>query len=97
MNLRNTKEKVHKLLMEYPELRDSDFRLIVAVWRQEIPYENMSGEEVLRAIAMGQVTNPESIRRVRQRLNEYDHTTRGASWRNRQLKEVKIKDEIINL
>jgi hypothetical protein len=97
MNLRNTKEKVYKLLMAYPELRDSDFRLIVQIWRDEIPYEDMSGEDVLRAIAMGQVTNPENIRRTRQKLNEYDVKTRGESYKRRQLKETVIRGEIINL
>ena len=97
IELKNTKSKVEFCLRQFPKLRDSDMALICHVWRSEIDYHSMSGEDVLRAIANEKLTNPESIRRVRQRLTEYHPELRGASWRKRHEKETVIKNELKNL
>jgi hypothetical protein len=97
INLKTTKQKVKFLLEKFPQLRDSDYSLIVQIWRSEIEYQRMTGESVLRAISKGEVTNPEAIRRCRQKLNEMDPSTRGESYKRRQLKETVIRGEIINL
>lgn len=97
VELKNTKQKVEFLIRKFPKLRDSDQALWIHLIRTEIPWRTMNGEEVLRAISDGQCTNPESVRRVRAKLNEKDPTTRGKSWKKRQEKGEVIREQIRHL
>jgi len=97
IDLKNTKSKVEFCLRQFPKLRDSDMALWIHIIRTEVDWKSMTAEQLLRSIAEEKVTNPESVRRCRQRLTEYNPELRGFSWRKRHEKEVVIKDEIRNL
>ncbi len=97
IELKNTKQKVEFLLNKFPKLRDSDQALWVHIIRSEIDWKKMSGEDVLRSISEGKCTNPESVRRCRAKINEYDVKTRGESYKRRHFKETVIREEIRNL
>jgi len=67
-----TKSKVKQYLEADPKCRNSDRVLISLVWRQEC----LEGQiwNVLDGLRDGRLTNPESIRRERQKLQrEYPH------------------------
>lgn len=75
------KELVYKILLEQPETRDSDKKLIWEVWKQSgnvvldesemiyTEYERIEKEDFMSA------PSPESIRRVRQQLQRSDLLT----------------------
>ena len=91
-NLRNT---VKNFLASYPELRDDDFRLMANVWKTEVPYTEMSAEDLLRALAKGELAHFESIRRCRQKLQELHPVLRGERWTKRHIKlEPETRKEI---
>jgi len=94
MRLKEVKKKVHYMLSQYPELRDSDARLIANCWAREMNVENMSGLDVIKKIASGDLTPAESIRRARQLIMASDPSLRGKSYKARQKKAVKVKEEI---
>lgn len=89
-------DKVEKLLISHPELRDDDNRLIATVWYTENFNERFID---LDRIAKKMVSQPESIRRVRQRLQEEIPELRGKKYlkRHNHIKKwVKEVEEVGN-
>jgi len=93
------KNKVENLLRKYPHLRDSDNKLISTIWydESEVSLKDISAYEFLSRYCRGHFTNTESIRRIRQKLQENFIELRGSSYKSRQLKSTKFKKEIKNL
>lgn len=95
--LKGIKEKVKNLLYKMDNLRDSDEMLIMIYWMEEtnkspVELENMSALQFLYEFGMGRYTNPESIRRMRQKLQEENESLRGKSYFKRQ----KLKEDVRN-
>ena len=94
------KEKVTKLLTEYPHLRDDDNRLIANMWTSEMGgtkhIKTISGFDAMHFIASSQLTSSESIRRTRQKIQEHNIHLRGKSYKNRKDNEDPIKDQLDN-
>jgi len=83
-----TKEKVKNLLINNPKLRDSDSKLISRYWFNELKCMGLNAEEVtaydlLSLFATSNVTSTETIRRVRQKLQEEHPELRGENYKNR--------------
>jgi hypothetical protein len=79
------KDKVKNLLIKYPRFRDSDNKLIAAYWLEELKRkglnpDEMSGIEFLHQFADSKITNPETIRRSRAKLQEEDSSLRGETY-----------------
>ena len=79
------KNKVKTLLTKYPRFRDSDNKLIAAYWLEELRRkgvnpDEMSGMEFLHQFADSKITNPETIRRSRAKLQEEDSSLRGENY-----------------
>lgn len=93
------KNKVENLLKNYPHLRDSDNKLISTIWFNEsdISLNNITAYEFLKNYCNGLYTNAESIRRIRQKLQENFIELRGNSYKKRQSKSTKFRKEIKNL
>ena len=84
--LKNNKEKVEMLLIKHPELKDNDNKLISVFWLNEIgteTIEHMTAFQLLQFVANSELTNPETIRRVRQKLQEQDPALRGQKYNKR--------------
>jgi len=85
--LTKTKQKVSYLLDKWPQLRDSDKLLMLAYLCQFHNLMTVLGPEAyerLKAVVMAEDTPSfESIRRVRQKLNQ-DGQYIGKSYKNRQ-------------
>lgn len=89
MNLKNNRKRVRYLLINYPELRDDDRRLIAAVYRIEANNKyGTSTKEVCLEIFLadfgaGAFTSPEAIRRSRALLQERHPELRGRRYAER--------------
>ena len=89
------KNKVKTFLTKYPRFRDSDNKLIAACWldelrRKGVNPDEMSGMEFLHLFADSKITNPETIRRSRAKLQEEDSSLRG---KNYSLRKGAIQDK----
>jgi hypothetical protein len=84
--MKNTKDKVEYLLKKTPHLRDDDYKLIATFWWWEMGKEKtelMTGFDFLDTFSRGKLTHPESIRRVRAKLQEQNPLLRGENYNRR--------------
>jgi hypothetical protein len=80
-----TKEVIKELLMNHPKLRDSDNNLISTYWFKElqlkgIDTKNITAFELLKMYADSKLTNAETIRRMRAKLQEDYDSLRGEKY-----------------
>lgn len=80
-----TKEIIKKILLEKPHLRDNDNRLIAAFWYRELKLQGVDLEGVtaldfLHKYADNKLTNAESIRRMRAKIQEEEPKYRGEKY-----------------
>jgi hypothetical protein len=94
MDILKIKDRIQVLLERYPHLRDDDHKLIANVWHQELNYLNIPQQETLSAIAENKLSNPESIRRSRQGLQQKYPALRGASYNKRHNHIEVVKEQL---
>ena len=96
--MKNNKDKVKFLLKKTPHLRDNDYKLIATFWHHELggrtKLDLMSGYDMLRMFSEGKLTSPETIRRVRQKIQEQTPDLRGSSYKKRKEEATHIRDNI---
>jgi hypothetical protein len=73
--------------------------LLATVWKLEIQRDQLNlnqttAFDLLTLIAKGEVSNPESIRRVRAKIQEEVPSLRGEKWLKRQRYQSNIKDQV---
>lgn len=95
MEILSKKETVKQLLVQYPGLRNSDNKLIARIWNDET-FGIDSKWEFLAKLRNGQLTNPETIRRVRQKLQQEYPELRAVEevTHGRKEEEKHVKDEL---
>lgn len=91
------KNKVRELLAKYPQLRDDDNSLMASFWRTELLDDGYFLSDFLEAYSDGRLTNSESIRRVRQSLQEKNPELRGKKYAERHAHQEVIKNELFDL
>ena len=74
-DLKTLTAKVHHILTEDPECRDSDKRLIMAVLAEH--YGVRATDGIKEILERDDLPNFESIRRCRQKIQEEDESLRG--------------------
>jgi len=84
-----TKEEIIKLLKKHTHLQDSDNKLICTYWfneliRKKIDPHKISGFEFMKLYANNKLTNTESIRRQRAKIQEEHPELRGNHYQGRQ-------------
>tara|TARA_R110001599_G_scaffold347011_1_gene572900 strand:+ start:29238 stop:29558 length:321 start_codon:yes stop_codon:yes gene_type:complete len=99
MQIKKSKDVVEKLLRELPHLRDDDNKLLSSVWYVQIKDlgflpEDLSGYDILKMIADNKLANSESIRRVRQKLQEVNPALRGKIYAERHKHIEKVKQDL---
>lgn len=93
-------KRIEKLLKQHRHLKDDDMKLVANVWHQDLikigkdPYV-ITAFDMLQAFAMGKLSNTETIRRTRQKIQELHPSLRGKSYKNR--KTVATKEVIQQL
>ena len=95
--MKTIKDKVRALLNRFPDVRDSDSHLVATFYFYELgegKVKSMTGYQVLEELAKGKLTNAESIRRVRQKLQEKYPELRGKSYVRRQEDGEKTTEKI---
>ena len=94
------KDKVRSILELVPSTRDNDSELISIFWEQELGHEmiNLSAERFLTMFAHSNVlTNAESIRRNRQKIQEQNEHLRGLKYKVRQILGEEVRQTIKDL
>ena len=95
--MKGIKPKVEKLLKNYPRLRDNDNALISNIWNSELEDKDISAKEFLILFSKGVLTSPESVRRMRQKLQETVPEYRGENYKKRHKEKGIITNEINKL
>ena len=90
------KEKVKSLLMNNPSNRDSDNKLIANYWhfellKKDVDFNELSAFDLLKYYAESKLTNAESIRRMRAKLQEEHPELRGRKY---QLRQTTLKNKV---
>jgi hypothetical protein len=84
--------KVYSILIELPECRDDDNKLLLAIWAKES--ESLTTIDFFRDLLDGKVSHFESIRRMRQKLQEKHSSLRGEKWDVRHQMEGAMCDQL---
>ena len=96
---------VENLLEHNPELRDSDLRLVANIWWTMLntihkhkfqEYELDVIKQFLEMYSKGELTNEQSIRRLRRKLQEENPDLRGKVYEKRHQKASEYKSDIVN-
>ena len=66
------------------KLRDSDNKLMVRIWREQITDPDMSLTEFFLRFARDEFVKPEAIRRARQKVQEQEPSLRGNDYKGKQ-------------
>lgn len=91
------KDKVKSILELVPSTRDNDSELISIFWEQELGHEmiNLSAERFLTMFAHSNVlTNAETIRRTRQKIQEQNEDLRGLKFQVRKVLAEEVRQTI---
>lgn len=84
------KETIHRLLIQYKSLRDSDNKLTANVWNGELKQKGydikkMSAYDFIKLFADDKLSSPTSIRRHRAKFQEHVPSLRGDKYKARQV------------
>jgi len=93
------KDRVKALLEKHPRLRDSDNKLIANIWNQDLlnhgySKEWISANKFLALYATNKLSNAETIRRVRQKIQEENPDLRGTANEARQKEGEAVRKNI---
>jgi hypothetical protein len=96
MKLHN-KDVIIDLLTNKEHLRDNDQALIANIWWRELVTQGKDKStafEMLKVFSEGKLSNPESIRRSRQKIQEEQPELRGKSYRARHREQDNVKEQL---
>jgi hypothetical protein len=101
MNILKNKDIVLSLLKKQIHLRDNDFKLLANVWHKHITNlgidsKNYTAHNLLLMLAEGKLPNSESVRRIRQKLQEEFKDLRGTNYTKRHNHTGKVKEQLYN-
>jgi hypothetical protein len=100
------KQRVTAILLKFPETMDNDRELIVRYWKQQITDEQDEARMDLQSIPYytldaffasfmtGKFEHPDTITRVRRRIQEEYPHLRGAKYNERHKHQEKVKEEL---
>ena len=98
MKIKNVKKKVTEVLTKHPKSRDNDMSLLAIVWNEQlggrIITEDMTAFELLCLLSRKELSNPVSLWRCRQKVQEEQENLRGESWTARQEHSKNVVEEI---
>ena len=98
MKIKNVKKKVTEVLERHPQSRDNDMSLLAIVWNDELggkdATDTMSAFELLCLLSRKEISNPVSLWRCRQKVQEENESLRGGKWKARQEHSKNVVEEI---
>ena len=97
--MQHIKDRVTKLLVQYPHLRSSDNKLIASIWKTDVKRMGQDVNEInamtfLQLYATEQITNSETIRRVRQKIQEEQPELQGPARKSRKEQAEEVRKNI---
>lgn len=101
--MKGIKEDIKELLLKNENYRDSDEKLIAAYYynyhlrKDEYTAQTKTALEFLKDLANGKFPSPDTITRVRRKLQEQDENLRGKKYVKRHDLESETRKEIKNL
>ena len=91
-------ERIVNFLTKFPQLRDSDDRLVANMWAEELggqsAVKGISLDLFLRQYANGEITMADSITRIRRKIQHEQPHLRGETYKMRGAHEEKIETEL---
>jgi hypothetical protein len=99
MKINRTKDKVIYLLKRYPSLRDDDSKLIANYWNLELQAKGTNTAkgkmyELLQMIAAKELATPESIVRMRRKVQEDMTELRGVQYNRRHKEQKQVQQDL---
>ena len=98
MKIKNVKKKVTEVLERHPQSRDNDMSLLAIVWNDELGGKDITGTmsafELLCLLSKKEISNPVSLWRCRQKVQEENESLRGDKWQARQEHSKNVVEEI---
>jgi hypothetical protein len=95
------RQRIEEVLVALTHCRDDDHRLIANIWQKELleqmgldKYKSLTAQELLGIYAKHKLSSPESIRRMRQKIQEIQPLMRGSKYQDRQRYQGEVKKEI---
>ena len=88
---------IRALLEKSPHLKDDDKKLIATIWWHELRELGIDPEPFRRLLDLfvdGSLSNPESIRRTRQKLQQEYPGLRGEIYKKRHQHQEQVKEEL---
>ena len=86
------KDNVTYLLRNFPETKDCDLKLVAKYWNH---FDECHASVTINQIYNGHVTHFESIRRIRQKLQETNEELRGLRYKTRKNKlEKEVREQV---
>lgn len=99
--MKTLKDRVRDMLMRYPQYRDNDYKLMAHVWMIEMGGQedcrNRTAMDFLQTYSKGTLSHAESIRRMRQKIQEQNPDLRGDKWQERSDMQQTIRMKITTL
>ena len=97
--LKTNKDLIESILTDYKESRDSDEGLTTLVWSIQLGslgygIGQMSCLDFMDVLASKKITNPESIRRTRQKLQQDKPELRGDKYQARHQHQDDVVEEL---
>lgn len=101
MKIKNQEEKVKEMLTKYPKTRDNDSLLLAGIWSQQMggpeKTKDMTARDFMIELSKGKdgkLSNPVSVWRARQKIQEHNAEMRGKEYKNRHKNQEPVKEEI---
>lgn len=99
MKITQTRKVVMRMLADHYALRDDDNALIANIWARELQQQGydtkqMLGFEFLASLAMGKLSSPESITRMRRKLQNEFPSLRGLTYEQRHKEADNVQKEL---
>lgn len=92
LDLQTTAYKVFSVLTDHPATRDDDRLLLAEIWNRETKSEDTIG--FMKELIDGSLSHPESIRRMRQKIQETRPALRGDKYEERHGMEANICQQL---
>ena len=100
MKIKKSKDRVEDALTKHPRLRDDDNKLLANIWYAELKEMNFNTlrntMEFLKILSQGKLSNAESVRRCRAKLQELHPQLRGNSYSDRHKEKKEVQEDLRN-
>lgn len=92
VDLQKVAYKVFSVLTEIPMTRDDDRLLLVELWSKESSAKDIAG--LFNELLGGEISHPESVSRIRRKIQEKHESLRGKKYDSRHGMEANVCSQL---